>query len=141
MRVSLSGVDVGVAVPYEETFDGHIGLTYVSVSPELVEATISLRQGMTTAPGWLQTGIASAVAESMASMGTASAVIPQGNAAMGKWNDTTVVAAATGTALSATARPIAQSDEQWLWDVRVEDAAESLVATSRVAIAVRPRPR
>jgi 1,4-dihydroxy-2-naphthoyl-CoA hydrolase len=130
-----------LAIPYEETLDGFLGLEFVSVAQEKAVAKMPLRPGFTTAGGWLQSGVPAAIAESMASIGTAAVVAPQGSAAMGKWNDTALVAPVTGDTLTAEATAVAVSDEQWLWDVRIADASGALVATSRVAIAVRPQPR
>jgi 1,4-dihydroxy-2-naphthoyl-CoA hydrolase len=126
-------------VPLDQTFDAELGLEWVAIEPEMVEATFPLRPAYVTAPGWLQTGIPAAMAETIASAGTARVVVPRGEAAMGQWNQTTVVAKAGGDTLKAVARLVSSEQDQWLWDVRITDAAGTVCAVSQVSIAVRPR--
>jgi 1,4-dihydroxy-2-naphthoyl-CoA hydrolase len=133
-------VDFKPVVPLDETFDAVLGLEWISIAADKVEATLPLRPHYFTAPGWLQTGIPAALAETIASTGTARVVIPRGEIAMGQWNQTAVVAAAVGETLSATATVISAGADQWLWNVRMVDAEGTVVASSEVSIVVRKAP-
>jgi 1,4-dihydroxy-2-naphthoyl-CoA hydrolase len=125
----------------EETLDGVLGLKYEMVSAERVEGTLPLVQAYEYPPGHLRTGIAAAVAEALASAGTAAGVMADGGIPMGQWNETTVVGTPSGSVLTAVGSVVARSADQWLWDLRFETEPGHLVATSRVCIAVRPRDR
>jgi uncharacterized protein (TIGR00369 family) len=126
-------------VPFEETLDGTIGLEYRSYEDDQVTAVLHLRKEYFSSPGRLHLGAAAIVAESIASAGTAAKVIPNGLAAMGKWNETTAVGTVSGgELLNVVGTVVAKNPDEWLWDIRCEDESGQLVATSRVAIAVRP---
>ena len=129
------------AVPFEECFDARYGLevTYEDVAGEgVVRATVPVGGSLLTAHGFVHGGVFAAAAEALASRGTALSVIPEGSAAMGQGNDTTVVAAAGGGAIAFEARLLRRGDDAWLWSVEATADDGSLVAFSRVTVAVRP---
>ena len=73
-------------------------------------------------------------------MATALAVYPGGNIAMGQSNNTTFMRPATKGHVHAEARVRHSGRTTWVWDVDMTDDDGRLCATSRVTIAVRPRP-
>ena len=78
-----------------------------------------------------------AIAESLASTGTAVEVVPEGLIPSGLSNSTHVVGDVREGVLEATARCRARGEGEWLWDVEIgpPDGEPSAIAT--VAIAVR----
>jgi acyl-coenzyme A thioesterase PaaI-like protein len=120
-------------VPFERSFDAAYGLEYlgptsgrVVVHPELLGAD-----------GTVQSGVYAAIAESIASTGTAVEVVPQGLIPSGLSNSTHVVGDVRDGVLEARARCRARGEREWLWDVEIgpPDGEPSAIAT--VAIAVR----
>jgi 1,4-dihydroxy-2-naphthoyl-CoA hydrolase len=129
------------AVPFEDCFDARYGLevTYEDVGGEgVVRGQIAVRDAITTAHGFVSGGVYAAAAEALASRGTALAVIPNGFAAMGQGNDTTVLAQLAGGSIHAEARVIARGDDAWLWTVEATGDEGAPVAFSRITVAVRP---
>jgi hypothetical protein len=65
-------------------------------------------------------------------------VIPQGFAAMGQGNDTTLLERVSDGVIELEARVRSREEDAWLWTVDATAADGSLVAFSRVTVAVRP---
>jgi uncharacterized protein (TIGR00369 family) len=129
-------------VALDRGFDALYGLEMVG--PELgedgiVRARVRVRAEMLGAEDRLHGGVPAAIAESLASQGTALVTVDQGLMPSGLSNDTTVIAAvAEGTTLHAEARPLSRVEDYWVWSVQLRDDASTLCAFSRVTIAVRP---
>src|SRR5205823_3245492 len=69
-------------------FDRLYGLKLVAVSDEEVRATTTVRPELLQPAGLVHGGVYASIAESITSMATALAVIPDGNMAMGLGNAT-----------------------------------------------------
>ena len=98
------------------------------------------RGGGAAGGGRVHGGVYVAMAESMASMGTASGIDMSVEIAAGRFNTTEVTGAPAVGALHATARRVHREPGEWLWDVTVEDDAGTICAMARVGIAVRALP-
>src|SRR3954454_8687328 len=88
--------------------------------------------------GAVHSGVYFAAAESLASTGTALAVLPHGLIPSGLSNSTHVLAPAREGVLEAVARCRARGELDWLWDVEITGPDGTLHAVSSVLIAVRP---
>ena len=89
------------------------------------------------ADGTVQSGVYAAMAESLASTGTAVEVVPQGLIPSGLSNATHVVGDARDGVLEAVARCRARGELEWLWDVEIGPPGGAPTALATVAIAVR----
>ncbi len=130
----MSGLEHHFVVPLERSFDAHYGLDYLSPTHGRVTVTAQLLG----ADGTVQSGVYAAIAESLASTGTAVEVVPRGFFPSGLSNSTHVVGDARAGVLEAVASCRARGELEWLWDVEIgpPDGAPTAIAT--VAIAVRP---
>src|SRR4051794_34439910 len=129
------------AVAFENSFDGLYGLRVHSedVAGEgVVHGAFHVGAALLTAQGVLHGGVYAAAAEALASRGTAVMVMPDGNAAMGLSNDTTVLASPAGGTVELEARALSRGEQAWLWTVDARDGEGRLCAHSRVTVAVRP---
>jgi 1,4-dihydroxy-2-naphthoyl-CoA hydrolase len=78
--------------------------------------------------------------ESAASIGASAAAEAQGRVAVGVHNSTNFLRSMTDGRVSVVARPIQQGRTQQLWEVRVSDAADRLIAIGQVRLQnVEPR--
>jgi 1,4-dihydroxy-2-naphthoyl-CoA hydrolase len=108
---------------------------------ELSDAT---HGSLTVAPdllgpdGTVLSGVYAAVAESIASTGTAYEVFPKGMTAAGLSNSTYVVGELSEGELTAVATCRARGELEWLWDVAMGPPGGPPTALATVAIAVRP---
>ena len=130
-----------VELPFRlgEGFDNLYGLEVTHVTDELlrVEVTDAIKQPA----GLVHGGVYAAIAESLASAGTALKVVPEGKMASGLSNLTSFVRPITTGSVNAEAKPRHRGRTTWVWEVEITDDQDRLCALARVTIAVRdPRP-
>lgn len=118
-------------------YDRLLGLELERVEPELISATLEVRDQLKQPYGLLHGGVYASIAESLASIGTALGVAGRGATAVGLSNQTSFLRPATAGALRAQARPLHKGRTTWVWDVECRDSAGRLCAVSRMTIAVR----
>jgi 1,4-dihydroxy-2-naphthoyl-CoA hydrolase len=124
-------------IPFERTFDGLYGLQVLEVTEELVRGSVAVRDELKQSLGLLHGGVMAAMAESLASLATALAVMPDGKAAMGQSNHTSFLRPVLGESVTATARRRHRGSTTWIWDVDFTDDEGRLCAMTRMTIAVR----
>ncbi len=108
---------------------------------ELSDAThgsVVVRDDLLGPDGTVLSGVYAAIAESIASTGTAVEVLPNGLIPAGLSNSTHVVADARDGVLEAVATCRARGELEWLWDVEIGPPGGPPSALATVAIAVRP---
>jgi 1,4-dihydroxy-2-naphthoyl-CoA hydrolase len=121
-------------------FDRLYGLEITEISDGIVRGRVPVRDDLKQPAGLVHGGLYAAVAESLATNGTAAAVVPGGNTAMGLSNLTSFLRPVTAGTVSAVARARHRGRTTWVWEVELTDDLDRLCALSRVTIAVRPRP-
>lgn len=121
-------------------FDRLYGLEVLECTEEHARARIEVRDELKQPCGLLHGGVYASVAEALASMATAIAVWPEGNAAMGLSNSTSFLRPVTEGEVTALATRLHRGRTTWVWDVRFETEAGHLCAVTRMTIAVRPIP-
>jgi 1,4-dihydroxy-2-naphthoyl-CoA hydrolase len=134
----VSGLEDAFVIPFERSFDAHYGLEYLSPT----EGRVTVREEHLGADGTVRSGVYAAMAESIASTGTAVEVVPQQLFPSGLSNATHVVGDARDGVLEAVARCRSRGALEWLWDVEIGPPGGAPTAIATVAIAVRPmRPQ
>ena len=121
-------------------FDRLYGLEVLDVSDTEITARVIVREEIKQPAGLVHGGVYAAVAESIASIATALAVMQDGDMAMGLSNSTSFLRPVTEGAVHARAERIHRGRTTWVWDVRFTDDAGRACAVTRMTIAVRPRP-
>ena len=119
-------------------FDAHYGLEVLECTPEEVRGRLSVVPELKQPTGVVHGGVYAAIAEALASMGTNSAVVPDGAGGLGMHNSTSFLRPIARGTVHATARPRHRGRTTWVWDVELSDDRDALCAVSRVTIAVRP---
>ncbi|MEA2221048.1 MAG: 1,4-dihydroxy-2-naphthoyl-CoA hydrolase [Solirubrobacteraceae bacterium] len=122
-------------------FDALLGLELLECTDELVTARLAVRNELRQPFGLVHGGVFASIAETLASVGTAVVVYPEGNAAMGLSNQTSFVRPITEGTIHARATRRHRGRTTWIWDVEISDDAGRTCALSRMTIAVRPMPR
>ena len=130
--------DFQPVIPIEQSFLGMLGLE-IDETEELGRITGRLRVGpsLMQPMGIVHGGVYAAIAETLASMGTAHAVRPHGGIPLGQANNTNFLRPVTDGTINATATAFHRGRTSWVWDVEMRDDTDRLCATSRVTIAVR----
>ena len=101
---------------------------------------VAVRDDLRQPAGLVHGGVYAAVAESLATNGTAARVFEDGNMAMGLSNQTSFLRPVTEGAINAVARVRHRGRTTWVWEVELTDDDGRLCALTRVTVAVRPRP-
>jgi uncharacterized protein (TIGR00369 family) len=124
-------------VPFARTFDGAYGLAYGVVASDRAEGRVAVGPHLLGPDGSVPAGVHAAIAESLASVATAAEVIPEGRAAAGLSNTTTVLAAVRDGVLEARATRRARNPGEWVWEVEVADGDGRACAIATVVVSVR----
>ena len=121
-------------------FDALYGLELLEVTEELVRARVPVQDKVKQPFGLVHGGVLASIAETLASLGTAVVVLPEGMAAMGLANSTSFMRPITAGTIHARARRRHRGRTTWIWDVEITDDDARLCALTRMTIAVRPIP-
>ncbi|NLU84760.1 PaaI family thioesterase [Rhodococcus sp. HNM0569] len=115
-------------------FDQLIGLDYTELTPDRVSAQWTVRPELHQPNGILHGGVLCAVVESVASVAGSVWLGEQGHV-VGVNNTTDFLRATREGTLTAVGRPIHRGRTQQLWEVRITDAADRLIAKGQVRLA------
>lgn len=119
-------------------FDRLYGLELVELSDTLVRAQVQVREEVCQPMGLVHGGVYASMAEAMASLATALAVLPEGNTALGLSNSTSFMRPVTAGTVHAQGTRVHRGRTTWIWDVAFSDDAGHTCALTRMTIAVRP---
>jgi 1,4-dihydroxy-2-naphthoyl-CoA hydrolase len=121
-------------------FDRLYGLEILECDERSAKARVRVREELKQPAGLLHGGVLASIAESLTSLATAIAVLPEGQAAMGQSNQTSFLRPITEGSVEAQASRLHRGRSTWVWDVRFSDEQGRLCAVTRMTIAVRPLP-
>ena len=122
------------------TFDALYGLELTEVTDDRLRAQVPVRDAIKHPFGLVHGGVLASIAEALTSLGTALAVMPKGNVAVGANNNTTFLRPFRDGTIHAEAVPRHRGRTSWIWDVEITDDDARLCAVTRMTIAVRPAP-
>jgi 1,4-dihydroxy-2-naphthoyl-CoA hydrolase len=121
-------------------YDRLYGLEFLEISDTEVRARVRVRDELKQPVGLVHGGVYASLAESVTSLATAAAVVPEGNMATGLSNVTNFLRPITAGSVHAHATRLHRGRTTWVWDVRMSDDADRVCAVTRMTIAVRPMP-
>jgi len=127
-------------IPVHETFEGFLGLEWLSLTDESAHVRFEVRQNLKQPLGLLHGGIYCAVAETVASVATVRAVWRDGMTGSGLSNSASFLRPVTEGVVDVRARLRGHDEREWLWSHEFRDDAGRLCSLVDVTIAVRPRP-
>ncbi|HUO70405.1 MAG TPA: PaaI family thioesterase [Solirubrobacteraceae bacterium] len=131
---------IEVPFQYEVGFDGLYGLQVTEVSDEIMRGRVLVREDLKQAAGLVHGGVYASIAESLASIGTALAVMPDGKQAMGLSNQTSFLRPITHGTIHALATRKHRGRSTWVWEVEISDDQGRLCVLTRMTVAVRDAP-
>ena len=133
----MSGPDLSLP---PDGFDALYGLELLELTDELVRAKVPVEDKLRQPFGLVHGGVFASIAETLASVGTAVVVMPDGMAAMGLSNSTSFMRPLTEGTIHARAIRRHRGRTTWIWDVEISDDAGRLCALTRMTVAIRPMP-
>lgn len=114
-----------------------LGLRIRSVSPDEVVATLTVDPEKHFHPwGAVHGGVYCSVIETLATLGAALSAIPEGKLAVGVENHTSFVRSVRAGELTARGAALNRGRQMHLWEVRIVDERERLVARGTVRLAL-----
>lgn len=132
------GLDISQINAHLSGFDRLYGLELLAITTTEVRGRVHVREEVKQPYGLIHGGVYAAIAESLASLGTALAVAPEGSYAVGLANSTNFLRPIVAGTVNACARPLHRGRTTWVWDVECRDEQQRLCALTRMTIAVRP---
>jgi 1,4-dihydroxy-2-naphthoyl-CoA hydrolase len=125
--------------PVPGTLDDVLGFELVDLSDGSVRARFAVAKQVTQPFGLVHGGAYAALAESMVSIATHTAVEAEGNFAVGQSNSTTFLRPVAAGSVHAEGVALHRGRTTWIWDVRFTDDDDRLCAITRMTMAVRPQ--
>jgi 1,4-dihydroxy-2-naphthoyl-CoA hydrolase len=117
-------------------FDALYGLELTECSAEIARGRVHVRDELRQSGGFVHGGVYAAIADALATHGTAASVGRQGQVAVGLSNQTTVVHPIAHGTLHAAATRQHRGRTTWVWEVEIVDAAGLVCVVGRVTVAV-----
>ena len=136
----MTDAEGAFGVVTEETLDSHLGFEIIEVKEDSARARVPVTNRVVQPYGLVHGGVYAALAESLASVATVAEVWEDGNIAVGLSNATSFVRPVTAGSVHATATRRHRGRTTWIWDVDMTDDHGRLCASTRVTMAVRPKP-
>jgi 1,4-dihydroxy-2-naphthoyl-CoA hydrolase len=122
-------------------FDALVGLRILELDDERVRGEVSVGDHLKQPAGLVHGGVYAAIAESLASIGTARVVMrDEGSFAVGLSNQTSFLRPITAGAIHAIALRRHRGRGTWVWEVEMSDDDGRLCVLTRMTVAVRPLP-
>jgi uncharacterized protein (TIGR00369 family) len=112
------------------------GLRFLMATADSVTAEMAIGPQHRQPYGLVHGGVYAGIIESLASVGAAIGVMPEGKSAVGLENHTTFVRACREGTLHASATPITRGSRTQVWEVAIRDDAQRVVAVGRVRLLV-----
>ena len=135
-------MEIEVPFHYDVGFDGQYGpLEVTEVSDELMRGELAVRPELKQLTGIVHGGVYASIAESLASLGTALAVVPNGQIAMGLSNQTSFLRPISEGTIHAEATRKHRGRTTWVWEVEISDDEGRLCVLTRMTVAVRDAPQ
>jgi 1,4-dihydroxy-2-naphthoyl-CoA hydrolase len=122
-------------------FDRLYGLELTELRDEIARGRVAVRDELKQPAGLVHGGVFASIAESLASLATALAVLPDGKVAIGLSNQTSFLRPITHGTIHAVAARKHRGRTTWVWEVEMSDDEGRLCVLTRMTIAVRERPR
>src|SRR3984893_3198460 len=112
-----------------------MGISITHATQDEVRAELTVDTQHLQAYGIVHGGVHCGLIESLASIGAALYALPRGQSVVGLENNTSFVRAVrSGAKLHAVSTPITRGRRSQVWEARVLDDQERLVATGRVRV-------
>ncbi len=131
------GFEIDLPLELSHGFERILGLWLTELSEERVSGRVAVREELLQPTALVHGGVYAAIAESLASWGTAYRVVPTGSVAVGMSNHTSFLRPIREGTIHATAIPKHRGRTTWVWEVEISDDQGRLCVLSRVTIAVR----
>jgi uncharacterized protein (TIGR00369 family) len=117
-------------------FDGLLGVRFTRATADEVVAELDVRPEHCQSYGIVHGGVYASLVETVASVGAALSVMPEGRSAVGLENHTSFLRAVRGGTIRAAGKPLVRGARSHVWEVAITDERGTEVANGRVRMIV-----
>lgn len=124
----------------ESPFDNLIGTEWVSSDPDRAVVRLKMRDDHRQPMAIMHGGVMASLVESVCSMATARAVLPEGRIAMGQSISVNLLRPISSGQVEVVANAVHRGRMTWVWRVEVKDEESRVCAVAQMTMAVREAP-
>ncbi|KYP80400.1 hotdog fold thioesterase [Ferroacidibacillus organovorans] len=124
---------------YKDTLIATLGIRVTELTPDRVVATMPVAAPTRQPFGILHGGASVALAETVASLGTANLIDTEQKVAVGLEINANHIRSKADGVVTAIGTPLHKGRTTMVWDIRIVDEQEKLICVSRCTVAVIDR--
>lgn len=124
----------------ESPFDNLLGTEWISSDPDQAVVRLTMRDDHRQPMAIMHGGVMASLVESVCSMATAKAVVPEGRIAMGQSISVNLLRPISTGTVEVVANAIHRGRMTWVWRAEVKDEEGRVCAVSQMTMAVREAP-
>lgn len=124
----------------ESPFDNLLGTEWISSDPDEAIVRLSMRDDHRQPMAIMHGGVMASLVESVCSMATAKAVLPEGRIAMGQSITVNLLRPISAGQVEVVAKAVHRGRMTWVWKVEVKDEEDRICAVAQMTMAVREAP-
>jgi uncharacterized protein (TIGR00369 family) len=124
----------------ESPFDNLLGTEWVSSDPDEAIVRLTMRDDHRQPMAIMHGGVMASLVESVCSMATAHAVLPEGRIAMGQSISVNLLRPISSGNVEVVANAVHRGRMTWVWKAEVRDGEGRVCAVAQMTMAVREAP-
>ena len=124
----------------DSPFDAFLGTEFLSDDPDGARARIKMRDGHRQPMGIMHGGVMASLVESLCSMATAKAVVPENRIAMGQNISVNLLRPVSSGGIEVEAVAVHRGRMTWVWRAGVKDLDGRTCAIAQITMAIRDAP-
>jgi uncharacterized protein (TIGR00369 family) len=128
-----------VSLP-DSPFDVLLGTEFISDNPDGARARIKMRDGHRQPMAIMHGGVMASLVESLCSMATAKAVVPENRIAMGQNISVNLLRPVSSGGIEVEAVAVHRGRMTWVWRADVKDFEGRICAIAQITMAIRDAP-
>ncbi len=117
-------------------FDNLLGLNYVKIEPEYIEAELEIKDEHTQPFGLVHGGLYCSIIEAICSVGATLQVLEEGKISVGLENTTSFLRAVRSGKLKCVARPVVTGRSSHSWEGEIYSENDRLIAKGKVRLLI-----
>ena len=124
----------------DSPFDGLLGTEWISSDPDNAIARLPMKDEHRQPMGIMHGGVMASLVESLCSMATATAVVPDNRVAMGQSISVNLLRPVSSVGIQVEAEAVHRGRMTWVWRATIKDFEDRICAMAQMTMAIRDAP-
>jgi 1,4-dihydroxy-2-naphthoyl-CoA hydrolase len=124
----------------DSPFDVLLGTEFISDDPDAARARIKMRDSHRQPMAIMHGGVMASLVESLCSMATAKAVVPENRIAMGQNISVNLLRPVSSGGIEVEAVAVHRGRMTWVWRADIKDFEGRICAIAQITMAIRDAP-